>query len=557
MLLQNAILQIIHRRVERFVHGARQGRNTQRRILLEKIRRHSDSDFGRDHGFDEIRTVEDFRRRMPISRYDDYEPYIERVKNGDIQAMFGPSTKVLMFALTTGTTNRSKYIPITQEFFREYLGGLRLFGVQLCWDHRDLLGCKALKIGSDWRRSLTSGGIPCGHITGLVAEAGWWFAKRRYVLPAPVMRIHDMAAKQYAVLRIALASKNIGLIATANPSTLVELARLADSSCESLLRDIHNETLSDAFNIPQTLRDELRPALRIGGRARARELEAIVSRAGHMDMTQVWPKLSTLAVWLGGSVGIYLPQLKKLYGDVAFRDHGLSASEAHMTIPLTDGTSSGLLEYTHHYFEFIPVEERDAAQPTILEAHELQENRDYYILLTTSSGLYRYDIQDVVRCTGFNGEVPYLQFMNKGQHFSSVTGEKLNESQVVAAVRSVFEREHLPLESFTIAPVMGERPRYVMLLEPGSHDGRELELARQIDVEMARTNSEYEERLESHRLEPLLIEPIATGTWSKYKARKTAERGSNGEYKHPCLVNNLDFVDAIRTEFPAESKLTV
>ena len=68
-----------------------------------------------------------------------------------------------------------------------------------------------------------------------------------------------------------------------------------------------------------------------------------------------------------------------------------------MTIPLRDDTSCGMLDYVHHYYEFIPEQEIDSANPTVLEAHELQPGGNYFILLTTSAGLYRYDIHDVVR----------------------------------------------------------------------------------------------------------------------------------------------------------------
>lgn len=550
MQIGKVLLPFLYRRVERFLRGADDGRAVQHRVLLEKVRRHTDSDFGRDHGFGEIRSVDDFRRRMPITRYDDYAPYIERVKRGDLGAMFGPGTKLRMFALTTGTSSRFKYIPVTQEFFDEYMYGLRVWGIRLVRDHQSLMGGRALKLGSNWCGSYTEGGIACGHITGLVTEAQAWFTRRRYALPPAWLRITDPAAKQYTALRIALAGADIGLIGTANPSTLVEMARLATSRGDDLIRDLHDGTLDPALKIPQSLRDELRPQLQKGGPRRANELRRLADCRGSLHLRDAWPQLSVLAVWLGGSVGVYLPRLREYYGDVAFRDHGLSASEGHMTIPIDDDTSAGLLEYANHYFEFIPVDERDKTNPTVLEAHELREGCDYYILLTTSSGLYRYDIQDVVRCKGFVGRMPMLEFLNKGAHFSSITGEKLTESQVVAAVRTAFESRSLPLDMFTVAPVMGERPRYVLLLEPGDHDGREIELARHIDAELARTNSEYDDRLSTQRMEPMTIEAVAPGTWSAYRVRKIAERGVQGEYKHQCLVNSLTFVDDMRGQSP-------
>ena len=86
----------------RFLRDCRVADEVQRDLLRRRIARHADSEFGRDHYFGEIKTAADFRRRVPISGYDRHEPYIDKVRNGDTSALFGPGTKVLMFALTSG-----------------------------------------------------------------------------------------------------------------------------------------------------------------------------------------------------------------------------------------------------------------------------------------------------------------------------------------------------------------------------------------------------------------------------------------------------------------------
>jgi hypothetical protein len=198
----------------------------------------------------------------------------------------------------------------------------------------------------------------------------------------------------------------------------VELARRANQDGESLIRDIHDGTLS--CDIPADVRRTLSRSIKRRQPYRARELAQLANAHGALLPKHAWPDLSVLAVWTGGSVGVFLPQLPELYGNVAVRDHGLSASEGRMTIPLANSTSAGLLDFYHHYFEFIPIEEYGTPAPTVLEAHELEKDRDYYILLTTSGGLYRYDIHDVVRCVGFRGQAPLLEFLNKGKNISRV-----------------------------------------------------------------------------------------------------------------------------------------
>jgi len=540
--LKYAYLWFRSREVDRFVASARRARHVQLDVLLAKLRRHADSAFGRDHGFAEIRSVADFRRRVPVTDYAYYRPYVERLKQGEIGAMFGPQTQVLMLALTSGTTDTSKFVPITQEFFDEYRRGWNLWGLGMYRDHPDLLRKKTLKLGSNWRQFYTPGGLPCGAISGLVAETAPRVVRDRFVLPSDVYGIDDSSLKHYTALRLAVANRRVGLVGTANPSTLVEFARLADASRQWLIRDIFDGTLRGEADLPDAIRERLQPGIRRRNRSRARELERIVARTGTLYPRDCWPHLSVIAVWMGGSVGVYLPQLETYYGTPALRDHGLNASEARMTMPLRDRTSEGVIEFVHHFFEFIPVAEHDSTYPVVLQPHELEVGEDYYILLTTSAGLYRYDIHDVVRCTGFQGEAPLLTFLNKGAHFSSITGEKLSEFQVVSAVRQAFADLQWPVPEFTMAPVMDVRPGYLLLVEQEWDEGQKRQVADRVEEHLHQLNCEYAEKRRTGRLNPLAVHRVPPGTWRSLRQERTAARGNFEEYKHPCLVGDLEFV---------------
>ena len=157
----------------------------QRELLMRRIARHADSQFGKDHFFGEVRSPADFRVRVPIGGYDRHEPYIERVRQGDVNALFGSGTQVLMFALTSGTTNRPKTIPVTAEALNDYREGWTIWGISAFDAHPEMLrdGLKPiLQVASDWRESLTPGGIPCGAITGLTAHMQNRFVRTKYCI---------------------------------------------------------------------------------------------------------------------------------------------------------------------------------------------------------------------------------------------------------------------------------------------------------------------------------------------------------------------------------------
>jgi hypothetical protein len=541
MIGRHVYLHWLRHRLRRYLADASRAREIQHRALVRKIVKNSASNFGRDHGFADLRTVAEIRKRLPILTYEDHQPYMQRVLDGCVEALFAPGTRVLMFAMTSGTTGEPKRLPITAELFREYCAGWRLWGAGAYGDHRELMGTKTLQLTSDWQQLRAPCGVPCGQISGLAATTRPRVARRMFLPPPIVSQIHDSAAKHYAALRFALATNRLGMIITANPSTLVEFARQANEQSESLIRDIHDGTLS--CGMPGHVRRALSKSIAERAPARARELERLVAKHGVLLPRHAWPRLSVLAVWTGGSVGVFLPQLAELYGQTAVRDHGLSASEGRMSIPLADGTSAGLLDFYHHYFEFIPVEEHGAAQASVLEAHELEIGRDYFIVITTAGGLYRYDIHDVVRCVGYHGQAPLIEFLNKGKSFSNLTGEKLSEHQVIRAVEKSFRELRLPIETFTLAPSMSGHPRYVLLLERGAHGGRAKELAAHVEADLARLNEEYAAKTSSGRLLPIELREVPVGAWNNLRNSKTNGRGCFEQYKHPCLVNDLNFVE--------------
>jgi len=226
-----------------------------------------------------------------------------------------------------------------------------------------------------------------------------------------------------------------------------------------------------------------------------------------------------------------------------------------MTIPLADGRADGLLDVGTHYFEFIPEAEHGKENPTVLEAHELSEGRNYYILLTTSSGLCRYDIRDVVRCTGFEHGTPLLEFLNKGSHISSLTGEKISESQVVAALKHASAELRVCLTYYTVAPAWGDPPGYRLLVEGNELASREAaeRLCALAEARLRELNHEYGEKRATGRLTPLAPLLLPSGSWRRFARRRQAKLGGSIEqYKHPCLVPDLHFCDAFLREFSRE-----
>ena len=531
-----------------FLEQTRHTEDVQRRLLLAQVARHAESQFGRDHHFREISTIGDFQRRVPVGGYDRHEPYISRVREGDIRALFGPKTRVLMFALTSGTTSRPKTIPVTRRALLDYREGWTIWGIQAFDAHPEILrrGLKPiLQIASDWRESTTSAGIPCGAITGLTASMQNPLVRSVYCMPACGSRIKDIESKYYLALRCSIAL-DLGTIIAANPATVLAMVRLADREKETLIRDLHDGSLASKWQISPEVRRVLPFTIRLRRRRAARRLEQIVERTGRLLPRDYWPKLDFLSNWMGGTMKAYLRGYPEFFGEKPVRDVGLIASEGRMTIPIEDGTPAGILDIRHHFFEFIPEDQGESQTPETVLTGDLVPGAHYYVVLTTAGGLYRYNIHDLVRCVGFHNRAPVIEFLNKGAHFSSLAGEKLSEHQVIAAVQAAQRLANVQLRSYLLLPSWGEPPFYGLLVESSDLPSADLGqlLARVVEEQLRAQNIEYANKRDTLRLGPVCTILLADGSWAEFQRHRLARSGGTVEqYKQPHLIADLGAID--------------
>jgi GH3 auxin-responsive promoter len=543
VILRPVIWQV-NRKLRQFEAATRDPRRVQEAILRDILAAQAGTAFGRDHHFASVREVADFRRHVPVAGYEALEPYLARVLKGETSALLS-EPRVHMFALTSGTTATRKFIPVTDRYLADYKRSWNIWGLRLYRDYRDTFLRPILQLVGDADEFRTETGVPCGAVTGLTARMQKRVIRRLYVAPGCLARVKDAPSKYYAAMRLALPRK-VGLVVAANPSTILALARSADQHKEALIRDLRDGTLSPDLDLPPEVRAELAP--RLGKHPeRARELERVAERTGGLYPKDYWPDRFLLGNWTGGSVGAYLRHYPRYFGDAPVRDVGLIASEGRMTVPFADGTPAGVLDVTSHYFEFIPEAEAASPRPTVLGAHELAEGQRYFILLTTGYGLYRYHIHDLVRVAGFFNGTPLIEFLSKGAHFSNMTGEKLSEYQVTQAMQQVLPELGLAVGTYSVAPCWpddeNQPPWYGLFLEAGElPNGAGDRLARWLDERLCRLNIEYEGKRQSGRLAPLRVEPVAPGFWARWdRQRLERTRGALEQYKHPCLIGDLNF----------------
>lgn len=527
------------RNLAAFKSGLARAKDVQDRLLVELCEASAQSRFGRDFGLGSVRSYADFARTLPILDYDRLAPYIEPIKHGDVTSLFNPGTKVHMLAMTSGTTGAVKYIPVTERYLANYRRAWNAWGIALYDTHPEAWMRPILQIASPMDEQTAPCGIPCGAISGFIFHTQKKIVKKFYVLPECVAYVKDPLAKCYMIMRLAMPG-DIGMIATANPSTPLQLARTGEAHAESLIRDIRDGTLRADLDIDPNIRAQLMPCLK-KDHAAADRLDRLARAHGRLLPRHYWNP-GFMTNWTGGTLGLYLRQFPEYFGDAPVRDLGLVASEGRMSVPLADGTPAGVLEIYGTFYEFVPVEQIDSDRPDMFRCHELQVGRDYFILLTTAGGLFRYHIGDVVRCEGYQGQAPIISFLSKGKHTSSVTGEKLTEHQAVSAVGRATAALGLDIPDFVLCPRWADPPYYALSVERSRCPVEKLaQLAEAVDRELSGGNVEYGSKRKSQRLGPVVAVPVADGCFARLMEQRIRERATRREqYKHQFLYTEID-----------------
>ena len=546
--LQALARMLFSRSWRRFEHDVANPRETQLARLMLIVQRAADTEFGRQHGFADITTLEDYQAKVPIRAYDELEPYIRRMTEGEGNVLIGDRPP--FYAQTSGTTGTPKFVPATPVYLAEYRAPRRVWIRQVMQAFPGLLRGKILSVHSPRIEGHTKDGTPFGSITvamsgdpdaGDVPSAVFGVE----AVPRRVFLMEDFAKKYYVLLRLA-AQEDVTLAAAVNPSTLVLLADKLDELHERLARDVEAGTLEGLDDLDEPLRSEVAAILRKNPAAAARIRDSR-ARHGRVLPTDVWPNIVGLLCWKGGSAPFYLSQLAELYPDRKIMDYGYVATEGGFSIPLSPEGASGVVAVGAHVLEFVPEDVRaEGGSTPALLADELEIGRRYRVIVTASSGLYRYDINDVVECTGKYESTAEIAFVHKGGNMISMTGEKIGERHVVEAFDAATRDTGIRLHGFCVSVEIEKPPRYVFGVEPDGELG-EPELLRLLDAceaALRDANIEYAAKRDSLRLGPPTMRVLERGAFERDRKRRVAAGAPDSHVKPLHLVRDLSRLEA-------------
>lgn len=490
--------------------------------LMEIISANAQTVYGKEHGFGSIKSAADFQNAVPINEYDTLQPYITRVSEGEQNVL--TSEMPFMFATTSGTTGARKLIPITRSYVKEFRKASVSSGYHLLRSFPGVAKGVTLSVFSPAEEGRTSADIPYGAISGrLYLEEPPLVKKYVSPLPYELFLIKDYESRYYTLLRCALMLP-ISSIYTLNPSTIVVLARRLGVYAERLVEDVERGTLTPPADLPDHITAALQQFLK-PDQKRAAELKQLIAR-GEFKPRLIWKNLSLICCWTKAAAAFYLQDLPEFFGDLPVCDITYGASEGRGTVSIAPGKQ--LLALRSHFFEFVPENEMGSGKRPLL-AHEVKTGENYYILFTTAGGLYRYNINDIVKVAGWHNKAPLIEFLHKGGNISSFTGEKLTESQVTEAVSAAVQACAIKLRFFTVIPKFRPEPHYELWCEPFNDDSERLmtaelieRLRQEFDHQLRLKNIEYDAKRQSDRLADTSVELLKVGAYEDLRKHLVA-----------------------------------
>lgn len=503
---------------------------TQEKVLFRILKENKNTLFGKEHNFSSVRTIEDYQKNVSVNNYESLRPYIKKMMRGEVNILLKDNP--IFYGITSGTTSKPKFIPVTRRSRREKAKIMNLWLYYVLTNHPKALDGKAFVIVSPAVEGYANTGVPYGSESGDAYRHISPVIRDHYALPYEVFCIKDYEARYYTILRIGI-EKDVTDIATLNPLTLLVLCQKVEKYAKDIIEDIRNGTLKKDFDIDKDIREKIEKTLKPNPR-RALALEKLLIEKGTLLPKDFWPNLALVECWTGGTVGMYFQELFKYFpSHVKVRDFGYVSTEARCSLPISDDGPSGILTIGTNFYEFIPEEDYEKENPRYLTVEKLEKGKRYYVIFTTSGGLYRYNIDDIIKVSGFYNKTPVIEFIQKGKNVSSATGEKLYESQVISAIHKAKEITGIDVEFFCACLEWQIPPSYSFLIEfaqePDTNQKRHF--LNHVEDNLGKINIEYKAKRSSQRLGDPKLKVLEKGSFEKFRKARLALLQHDSQFK--------------------------
>lgn len=494
--LVNKVMEILMkkrmRQIENFIKHPIE---TQENILFNNLSIARNTEYGNLFKFNEIDQLREFQARVPLVTYEDFEPYIEKARRGIPDVSW--QGKIKWFAKSSGTTNaKSKFIPISDVSLEEchYNAGKMMFAIYLN-NHPDteIFKNKNLRLGGSSELYQEYDTL-FGDLSAILIDNLPFYAELRNTPNRQISLMSEWETKMKAISN-AVINEDIGCL-TGVPSWMLVL------------------------------------------------LHKILEETGKEKLDEVWPMLE---VFFHG--GISFKPYKENYEALTHKKLNFyeiyNASEGFFAVQdQSDSKEMLLLLDNGIFYEFIPMEEFDSADPKVITLEDVEIGKNYALVITTNGGLWRYVIGDTIK---FTSKDPFrILVTGRTKHFINVFGEELIIENAEEGIRRVCKQTNAVIKEFTAGPIFmqgNEKGAHEWVIEfEKKPDDMDL-FATILDEALQELNSDYEaKRYKNMTLNPLKLNVARENLffdWMKSRGKL------GGQNKVPRLSNTREYLDGL------------
>jgi hypothetical protein len=463
----------------------------QKKLLKDLVKSAKNTDFGREHHFQDINNYDDFRKAVPIRDYEAFKPYIELIKGGKHNVLW--KGQPIYFAKTSGTTSGVKYIPITRDSISNHINTAR--NALLCYvaetgNHLFTNGKMIFLSGSPELERV--GGIPTGRLSGIV----------NHHIPS-YLRTNQL------------------------PSYETNCIDNWESKLDKIVEETSAQDMTLISGIPPWMQMYF-----------DRLIEATGKKAADL-----FPNLSVL---IHGGVN-FEPYKAKLFATIG------KEVDTIETFPASEGffafqdsqKEDGLLLNTNSgiLFEFVPSQELFSENPTRLSLEDVKVGENYALIINSNAGLWGYNIGDTVR---FLSVKPYrLVVTGRVKHFISAFGEHVIGEEVEYSLLKAAEESSVRITEFTVAPMIQQgsgKSYHEWFIEFEEIPSDLAGFASKVNENLSGKNIYYDDLIKGNILSPLVIRPLKKNAFIDYM-KSIGKLG--GQNKVPRLSNDRKLAEAL------------
>lgn len=474
-----------------------QSDHIQNKVFHDLVKKAANTEWGRKYNYSDIRNYEDFRKNIPLQTYEDIKPYVERIRAGEKNILW-PS-KIRWFAKSSGTTNdKSKFLPLSQESLRNihYKGSADAVAsyFRINPESRFFSG-KGLILGGSHSPNYNSK--------------------------------HSLVGDLSAIL-IQNVSTLVNLIRV--PSKKIALMSEWESKIEEIAKSTCKVDVTNLSGVPSWMLVVVKRVLEITGKK---------------SLEEVWPNLE---VFFHGGVSFapYREQYKQLIkSDKMHYVETYNASEGFFGVQndLSDQSMLLMIDYDIFY-EFIPLEDIEKENPKVYCLVDIELNKNYAMLISTSCGLWRYMIGDTVK---FTSKHPYkFVITGRTKHFINAFGEELIIDNAEKGLSKACEETGAQIAEYSAAPVFMDsnaKCRHQWLIEFAKMPDSIKKFGHILDDTLKQINSDYEAK----RYKDIALQPLEIIVARKYLFHDwLKEKGKlGGQHKVPRLSNTREYMEEL------------